>query len=589
MEKKNMTITVDAIPAFDAHDPGVKVAVPGDHTPVSELPYMPFVIASASTSRHPSVLGDHTIGNVDVGSADRIVNTSRGAIENNEEKRAGEIIARRHTFRVLSGFLVAFMAGWGDGVTGVVLPYMKQQFHLTYTLSALIFVAVSSGYVITAFTLERFTNYLGRFPLSSEHRLFLPPVHLSLLSLLRLPLSLISSANGNQWRNHKDLGFSHIQGRHFVMILATIIHTLFFVTTGSSWSFAGVLVGFFMNGFAKGNMISTMNAYMVAHPHTFGLGHMHSFYCIGALTSPLVCQTVIAKNSPWQRFYLFSVGLAAMNILSVTLSFRPAKEEFIKDREVARQLGLSVPMVRRGEDAPVVEAITTELGSSAKSTGQADSTGNLGSIESNTRVEEQASRHNLPRNMFMTAIKTPAVWAFSFFVSMYTGSEGVTSGYIVTYLLKTRNADPARVGYANSAFWAGAAVGRMLLGYTAPHMGRLKPYWIFVFLGLALTLHVCIWMIPSFIVGWALTAFVGLSMGPVFPLLLEIASRAVSPAVVGAALAILVSMANLGGAIYPFLTGLLSNAKGEKVIEPLIVTLLAVMFCFWAIAKVKFI
>jgi fucose permease len=117
-------------------------------------------------------------------------------------------------------------------------------------------------------------------------------------------------------------------------------------------------------------------------------------------------------------------------------------------------------------------------------------------------------------------------------------------------------------------------------------------------------------MIPSFIAGWALTAFVGLSMGPVFPLILEIASRVVSPAVVGAALAILyvrllyifpwtqfpisepiwcrASMANLGGAVYPFLTGLLSNAKGEKVIEPLVVTLLAVMLCFWAITKFKF-
>jgi hypothetical protein len=47
-------------------------------------------------------------------------------------------------------------------------------------------------------------------------------------------------------------------------------------------------------------------------------------------------------------------------------------------------------------------------------------------------------------------------------------------------------------------------------------------------------------------------------------------------------------MANLGGAVYPFLTGLLSNAKGEKVIEPLVVTLLAAMLCFWAITKFKF-
>jgi hypothetical protein len=178
----------------------------------------------------------------------------------------------------------------------------------------------------------------------------------------------------------------------------------------------------------------------------------------------LIQSVVIARNYPWQRFYLFSVGLAAMNILSVTLTFRPAKEEFLQDRDLAQQLELGVPMVRRGEGAPVVVDETTVEAASSKSAAPVSSTRNLGSIESNTRVEEQASRHNLPRNslsisiysgesrnwmistVFMTAIKTPAVWVFGFFVSMYTGrqvmfvlirvmywrtySEGVTSGYV---------------------------------------------------------------------------------------------------------------------------------------------------------------
>jgi hypothetical protein len=48
-------------------------------------------------------------------------------------------------------------------------------------------------------------------------------------------------------------------------------------------------------------------------------------------------------------------------------------------------------------------------------------------------------------------------------------------------------------------------------------------------------------------------------------------------------------MANLGGALYPFLTGLLSNARGEKVIEPVIVALFATMICFWTFTKFRFI
>jgi hypothetical protein len=94
-----------------------------------------------------------------------------------------------------------------------------------------------------------------------------------------------------------------------------------------------------------------------------------------------------------------------MNILSVTLTFRPAKEEFLQDREVAQQLELGIPMVRRGEEAPVVADDTTpEAASSTKSAMQAGSTRHLGSIESSTRIEEQASRHNLPRNSLSISI-----------------------------------------------------------------------------------------------------------------------------------------------------------------------------------------
>ncbi|KAG8845415.1 hypothetical protein FRB91_001768, partial [Serendipita sp. 411] len=55
------------------------------------------------------------------------------------------VVSKRHTLRVLTAFIILFSAGWGDGVTGVVLPYIKQQFQLSYTLSGVLFVAVSSG------------------------------------------------------------------------------------------------------------------------------------------------------------------------------------------------------------------------------------------------------------------------------------------------------------------------------------------------------------------------------------------------------------------------------------------------------------
>ncbi|PVF95779.1 MFS general substrate transporter [Serendipita vermifera] len=532
-------------------------------------------------TRTPSIVDTKSIEYNERSTEEDTNHSIKKSTETNEEKRNP---SRRNTLRVLSGFWIAFMIGWGEGVTGVVLPYLKQQFELTYTLSALIFVATSSGFIVATFTLELFTNYFGRFPLSSEHRLSFPPIHLSIFSYsfycIRYLLACVRDPERHGWLAPKAIGFSLAQGRHFLLVLAAFIHILFFITTSNSPTFAGVVIGFFMSGLAKAYMMSSMNTYMVSHPHkTFGLGHLHSFYCVGALTAPLLCQTSIAKHEPWQRFYLYSIALAFANILSVTLSFRPTREEFLKDKGNCQGVQ-SKQGIRRQEERGTVPARDLE---------EAYPRVSAVPDEKNEDKDDQLHQHNLPQTTFMAAVKTPDVWAFGFFISLYAGSEGTTNGYIVTYLLKMRDGDPARVGYANSAFWAGSAVGRMLLGYTSPRMGRFKPYWMLFFLACALVLHVCIWMIPSFIAGWVLTAFVGLSMGPVFPFTLGIASQVVSPAIMGNALALITAMANMGGAIYPFLTGLLSNVKGERVIEPVIVALFATMICFWTFNKLKFI
>jgi hypothetical protein len=57
------------------------------------------------------------------------------------------------------------------------------------------------------------------------------------------------------------LGFSLMQGRCFLMMLAACTHLMFFLTIGSSKNFGGVWFGFFLNGFAKGYLISTSFTY----------------------------------------------------------------------------------------------------------------------------------------------------------------------------------------------------------------------------------------------------------------------------------------------------------------------------------------
>jgi hypothetical protein len=110
-------------------------------------------------------------------------------------------------------------------------------------------------FIVATFTLERLTNYFGRFPLSSEHRLFFPPIHLSILSYLRYIATCIKAPERHGWLAPKAMGFSLTQGRHFLLILAAFLQTCFFITISTSPTFAGVVAGFFMNGLAKAYMM----------------------------------------------------------------------------------------------------------------------------------------------------------------------------------------------------------------------------------------------------------------------------------------------------------------------------------------------
>lgn len=56
---------------------------------------------------------------------------------------------------------------------------------------------------------------------------------------------------------------------------------------------------------------------------------------LGAMASPLVCQSVITTGAPWFHFYLGSLVLSALNILLLAVAFKPNAAESVKERHLA--------------------------------------------------------------------------------------------------------------------------------------------------------------------------------------------------------------------------------------------------------------
>jgi len=284
------------------------------------------------------------------------------------------------------------------------------------------------------------------------------------------------------------------------------------------------------------------NAYVAAASvRTQGraLGNLHGFYGIGAFASPLICQSLLAAGWAWHRFYWTSFGFALLNAISIAFSFHTTTNEFEYEKEQSLQLAAR-------------------------------------------QADDNATDSAIPKSTMKAALKLPYVWLFMGFLMFYTGSETTTGGWIVTYLLRQRNANPNTVGYVASGFWGGLAVGRIVLGHASPYIGiRKEKHLVHVYIALSVVMSLIIWFVPSFIGDSVCAAMIGLFLGPIFPTSLALATKLLPKEVHLTALAAMSSVASIGSAMFPFIAGVLASAKGVGSLQPFMCGILGVMGTLW--------
>ncbi|KAG8974173.1 hypothetical protein FRC05_007749 [Tulasnella sp. 425] len=325
------------------------------------------------------------------------------------------------------------------------------------------------------------------------------------------------------------------------------------------------------------------------------LGYLHGCYGIGAFASPLVCQSLLAAGWIWHRFYWTSLGFSLLNVILMATAFHPTKKEWETDREA----GL---LVHELEQRSGLQAAEGQMSPPA------------GEIEMQAHGREMGSKSGgtKPKSTMQLALRMPYVWLFMAFLGFYTGSETTTGGWIVTYLLKQRNANPDTVGYVASAdetsslvflsgFWGGLACGRIVLGHASPYIGiRREKHLVHVYIGqpslgppsedtklipssivLSLVMTFIIWFVPSFFGNALCAAMIGLFLGPIFPTSLSLATKILPKEVHLTALAAMSSVASIGSAVFPFLAGVLASAEGVASLQPFMCGILGVMGTLW--------
>ncbi|CAA7264719.1 unnamed protein product [Cyclocybe aegerita] len=451
----------------------------------------------------------------------------------------------RLNWRLASGFFACFMGGWADGVTGTVMPYLSAEFNLTSTLSSSLFAASTCGFFAGTFLVETILKFLGRFQVKRNTR----------------SIFVLFPVFSKRHAFNDDYGHSDTQARFLVLVVASVIHAMYFIMMGSRSGFPVMFLAYVLSAFSRALLTAPLNAFFAAGPKQ-ALGYGLGLASFGSVASPLVCQSIIAIGVPWYHFYYGSLALSAFNIAFLASMFRPTPSESYRERQDA--LGEArfqkSQHLRSGRSSPV-----NDIENPAAST-----------IKFNFGAK--------PRSALRLALSMPYQWALSSFILLYCGSETTTQGFTVTYLLQTRHANEKTVGYVTSGFWAGISVGRFIWGYCIPSLTfTQRKYTVHACIMVAVIMHLLVWFIKSNIQNAVSTSLIGVLYGPIFPACLSMANDILPEEVHMAAMALISSFGSLGGAIFPLKTGAILDAKGIQTLTYVTVPLAAAIACLWTL------
>ncbi|KLO09022.1 MFS general substrate transporter [Schizopora paradoxa] len=231
-------------------------------------------------------------------------------------------------------------------------------------------------------------------------------------------------------------------------------------------------------------------------------------YGIGALVSPL-SSTHFAAVPRWSFHFLISLGLSLVNIMSLVLVFR----------------------FRRLKDI----------------------LGNEGPIH----VTQTSGAQINNENQYLRILKLKIVHIFALFLFAYVGVEVTIGGWIVTFVEQKR-------GGGHSS---GLALGRILFIWLNRKVGERRVIWLY--LVLAIGLEVTVWVTPSLIQNAVATSLIGLLLGPIYPIVMNMSGRLIPHSVLSGAVGWISGFAQTGSAVLPFITGTMSSKFGVASLQPL--------------------
>ncbi|KAK6197510.1 major facilitator superfamily domain-containing protein [Scheffersomyces amazonensis] len=332
-------------------------------------------------------------------------------------------------------------------------------------------------------------------------------------------------------------------GKRKSLVLGCASQTIMYALVSSGTKFPIIVIAFFFGGAGFATVLSQSNVFTARFDKASKyLSFLHGAYGVGATVSPILATVMVSRGIKWHFFYLLLLGLMIMNGIALFISFKGADEDLKK----------------WDYDEPET-------------------------IELQDRVERDSSESIVQEPSDMTlALKNKNTWLIAFFCLFYQGSEVSLAGWIVTFFLDYRKGNINTVGYAASGLWGGLTLGRLLL--TRPlhiYLGARRG--VIIVSIISIIMVALVWGIPNLFAEAVLVALAGIAIGPNYSLLIMYsASEGLLPRKIQVvSLTIMTAFGSSGGALFPFIVGLLSQKVGTFVVLPVFIALYSSMLIMW--------
>ncbi|KAF5369044.1 hypothetical protein D9758_003096 [Tetrapyrgos nigripes] len=341
-------------------------------------------------------------------------------------------------------------------------------------------------------------------------------------------IGFISGAGGNIWLNAK-LGFGK------TMLIGTCFHVAAYSVQSCAPPFPVFVLSFILAGFGSSLQNAHGNGFVGSFRRNKASRIMllHAMYGLGAFCSPFSA-TYFSGVRHWSFHYLISLGIAVPNIVIQALVFKLKRQE---------------DLLREADQ-----------------------------LDEQKIAENSSSTSNGEDSLYRRIFSMKAVHLMTIFSFMYIGVEVSVGSWIVTFIIRERNGG-GFAGYVSSGFFGGFMLGRLILIKVNQWVGEYNV--IYLYMLLSIVSEITIWFIPSIIENALAVSFIGLCLGPIFPIVVGHASAILPPELFTGAIGWTTGVGVAGSAALPFITGLLATNFGIQSLQPFMVSMMCAMVCIW--------